>query len=70
MIKSITGVKFIKRDRVKTRDKAIRDTCIYSIDMNVMNYHSELLKYRVHNIDDYHEEGLKLLNIKQTNYFK
>ena len=69
MIKSITGVKFIKSSRIHSKKADNYNEYIYTIDMNVMRYHSQLLKYRVHNIDDYHEEGLKLLNMKHTNYF-
>jgi hypothetical protein len=70
MLKSISNVKFISSTRVKTRDAKKRDSYVYSINMNVMKYHSELLNYRAQNRDEYHEEALKIINIQEIDYFK
>ena len=61
MLKSLTNVKFITSSRVKTRNEKTRDSYIYSIDMNVIKYHSDLLNYRPQNSDDYHTESLKIV---------
>ena len=43
---------------------------VYSINMDVMKYHSELLNYRAQNRDDYQKEALKILAIEEIDYFK
>jgi hypothetical protein len=69
MLKSLTNVKFIATKRIKTRDTKTRDSYIYSIDMEVIKYHSELLNYRAQNKNDYHKDALKIITIEEIEYF-
>ena len=67
MLKSLTNVKFIAQKKNTSRkDK----NYVYSIDMDVIKYHSELLNFRAQNMDDYHKDALKIINIQEIDYFK
>ena len=66
MYKSLTNVNFI--DRTQNTSRKDRNY-IYSINMEVVNYHSELLNYRPQNKDDYHKDALKIINVQEVDYF-
>jgi hypothetical protein len=67
MLKNITNVKFIAQKQNTSRKDR---NYTYSIDMNSINYHSELLNYRAQNMDDYHKEALNIIKIEEIEYFK
>ena len=67
MLKSFTNVKFIAQKQNTSR---IDRNYIYSIDLDVMKYHSELLNYRAQNKDDFQKDAQNILTIEEIVYFK
>ena len=67
MLKSLTNIKFIAQKQNTSRKDR---NYTYSIDADVIKYHSELLNFRAQNIDDYHKDALKIINIQEIDYFK
>ena len=69
MYKNLTNVKFITSSRINSKKSIKYNEYEYFINMDVVNYHSELLNYRAQNRDDYQTEALKIINIQEVVYF-
>jgi hypothetical protein len=67
MLKSLTNVKYITQKQNSSRKDR---NYIYSIDEGIIKYHSELLNFRAQNKDDYRKEALKIIDIKEIDYFQ
>jgi hypothetical protein len=67
MLKSLTNVKFIAQKQNTSRKDR---NYVYSIDADIIKYHSELLNFRAQNLDDYHKDALNIIKIEEIDYFK
>ena len=61
MLKAITGVKFVSS--TKTKAKKDRDGYEYSLNKDIIEYHSKLLKFRDPDTVEYHKDAITLLNL-------